>query len=637
MPDKARRYMDTKRVSRRKFIGASGAALALWNLCSLAIRGKEGSGGMGTLPDGAARNGPHTFGCSGEHLLLDDEPFLIISGEMHYPRVPWPYWRDRMRKMRALGLNTLCTYVFWNLHEAELGKFDFTGNLDVAAYIRAAQEEGLWVILRPGPYICTEWDFGGLPSWFLSTPDVKVRTTDPRFLQAAAKYMNRVGEQLAPLQITRGGPIIMVQVENEYGSFGNDHNYMNAIRRTIRDAGFEVALYTADGAEELEGGTLPDLLAAINFGQGDPSAEFAKFARFRQGVPRMCGEYWDGWFDHWGEEHHVTSPEEAARGLEWMLSRGISVNLYMVHGGTSWGFSSGANFDGSYQPDISSYDYDAPLDEAGRPTEKFFLMREAIKKYLPAGTQLPELPAPLPMIEIPPFELRETAQLVGLLGKPALSEHPKTMEALGQQFGFVLYRKRVAKRIRGLLEIKGVGDYAVVFQGARRLGVLDRRLKQESLDVDLESGEPLDILVENLGRVNFGPRLVDDRKGIVGAVKLAGSVLTEWENYTLAMTDLSGLRFSTSNVKGPAFLRGQFELSSLGDTFLDMRGWGKGCVWVNGHNLGRYWNIGPQQCLFLPGTWLTKGINAVVVLDLEPTDHRTLQGITVPIWSAAVM
>jgi beta-galactosidase len=543
-----------------------------------------------------------------------------------------------MRKMRALGLNTLCTYVFWNLHEPESGKFDFTGNLDVAAYLRTAQEEGLWVILRPGPYICSEWDFGGLPSWLLSTSDLRVRTTDPRFIEAAAKYFRQVGEHLAPLQITRGGPIIMVQVENEYGSFGNDHDYMNAIRRTICGAGFGVTLYTADGPDKanLEGGTLPDLPAAINFGQGDPAAEFAKFARFRQDVPRICGEYWAGWFDHWGEKHHTTSPEEAARGLDWMLSHGISANLYMAHGGTSWGFMSGANFSGTYQPDISCYDYDAPLDEAGRPTRKFFLIREVIKKYLPTGAPLPELPAPLPMIEVRPFELGDAAPLPGPLGKPVLSEQPKTMEDLGLPYGFVLYRKRLATRVKARLEIKGVRDYAVVLQGAGRLGVLDRRLSQESLEVDLEGGEPLDILVENMGRVNFGPRLVDDRKGIVGRVTLAGSELSGWENYALPMADLSALHFARSTVKGPAFRRGQFELTSLGDTFLDMQGWGKGYVWLNGHNLGRYWKIGPQQCLFVPSPWLRKGINQVIVLDLEPGDHHTLQGIKDPIWSSAI-
>jgi beta-galactosidase len=622
-----------KSVDRRRFIGASGAALALWNLMRSAVNGK--AAGLAPVTDAPGPAGAHTFGYQGEHFLLDGKPFVILSGSMHYPRVPRPYWQDRMRKMRALGLNALCTYVFWDLHEPEPGKFDFTGNLDVAAYVRAAQEAGLWVILRPGPYICSEWDFGGLPPWLLSTPGLKVRTTDARFVDAAAKYLRKVGEQLAPLQITRGGPIIMTQVENEYGSFGHDHDYMNAIRKAIRDAGFEVTLYTADGSEaaELRGGAFPDLPIAINFGQGDPSPEFANFAKFRQGATRMCGEYWDGWFDHWGEEHHVTSPEEAARGVEWMLSRGISLNLYMVHGGTSWGFMSGANFDGSYQPDISSYDYDAPIDEAGRPTRKFSLIRDVVAKYSPRGTRLPGLPAPLPMIEIPRVELREAAVLDGLLGKPVHSDQPLPMEALGQNYGFVLYRTQVANGLKGLLELKDVRDYAVVSQGGRRLGVLDRRLKQHALEVDLEGGAPLDILVENMGRINFGPRLVDDRKGIVGQVALAGSPLAGWKNYPLPMTDLSRLHFSSSNPKVPAFFRGQFELKSLGDTFLDMRGWGKGYVWVNGHNLGRYWKIGPQQSLFLPATWLKQGTNSVVVLDLEPGDHRTLQAAKDPIWA----
>ncbi|MGD0127914.1 MAG: beta-galactosidase family protein [Terriglobia bacterium] len=619
-----------KSVGRRRFIGASGAA-ALWNLTRSVLNAKDGA--PSAVGGAAGPAGTHTFGYQGDHFRLDGKPFVIISGSMHYPRVPRPYWRDRMRKMRALGLNTLCTYVFWDLHEPERGKFDFAGNLDVAAYIRMAQEEGLWVLLRPGPYICSEWDFGGLPPWLLATAGLKVRTTDPRFLEAAGKYLHTVGEHLAPFQITRGGPIIMAQVENEYGSFGHDHDYVKAIRNAIRDAGFDVTLYTSDGSSkaELDGGSMPDSPAAINFGQGEQEKEFARFAKSRQGVPRMCGEYWDGWFDHWGEEHHVTTPEEAAQGVEWMLSRGISVNLYMAHGGTSWGFMSGANFDGSYQPDISSYDYDAPIDEAGRPTRKFSLIRDVVAKHSPAGTRLPDLPAPLPMIEIPHLELKEAAVLDGLLGKAVTSDHPLPMEALGQNYGFVLYRVGVSKAIKGLLELTDVRDYAVVSQGARRLGVLDRRLKQHSLEVDLEGGVPLDILVENMGRVNFGPRLVDDRKGILGHVTLAGSTFTGWENYPLPMTDLSRLNFSSSNPKVPAFFRGQFQLSSLGDTFLDMQGWEKGYVWVNGHNLGRYWKIGPQQSLFLPATWLKQGTNSVVVLDLEPSDHRTLRGVKDPI------
>jgi len=619
-------------LSRRKFLGASGGVLTLLNLETLSGKNVDSaSDSSKSQPD--AR---HTFGYQGEHFLLNGKPFLIISGSVHYPRVPRPYWRDRMRKMRALGLNTLCTYVFWDLHEPQPGNFDFTGNLDVAAYVRTAQEEGLWVIVRPGPYICSEWDFGGLPPWLLATPGLKIRTTDARFIDVSSKYLRKVGEQLAPLQITRGGPIIMAQVENEYGSFGHDHNYMNAIRKAIQDAGFEVTLYTSDGSAgpELQGGAFPDLPAAINFGQGDPAPEFASFAKFRQGATRMCGEYWDGWFDHWGEEHHVTSPEEAARGVEWMLSRGISVNLYMVHGGTSWGFMSGANYDGGYQPDISSYDYDAPIDEAGRPTRKFSLIQGVIAKYSPPGTRLPNLPDPQPMIAIPRFELGEAVALDGLLRTPVHSDQPLSMEILGQNYGFVLYRSRVAKAIKGLLEVNEVRDYAVVLQGLRQLGVLDRRRKQHSLEVELEGGAPLDILVENMGRVNFGPRLVDDRKGIGGPVTIAGSTLKGWENYPLPMTDLSNLRFSSSSdPKGPTFFRGQFELTSLGDTFLDMRGWAKGYVWVNGHNLGRYWKIGPQQSLFLPATWLSRGTNSVVVLDLEPGVGRTLRGVKDPVRS----
>ena len=553
---------------------------------------------------------------------------------MHYPRVPKVYWRDRMRKMRALGLNALCTYVFWNLHEPEPGKFDFTGDLDVASYIRMAHEEGLWVLLRPGPYICTEWDFGGLPPWLLSIPGIEVRTPDERFLGAAKRYLERVGEQLAPLQITHGGPIILVQVENEYGSFGNDHVYVNAVRESIRAAGFNVTLYTSDGSERrtLEGGTLADLPAAINFGQGDPSKQFARFAEFRHNVPRMCGEYWDGWFDHWGEKHRVTSPEEAAQGLDWMLARGISANLYMVHGGTSWGFMSGANFDAAYQPDISSYDYDAPLDEAGRPTKKFYLIRDVIKKHLPAGAQLPELPSPLPMIEIPRFELRESAGLAGLLGKSVVSEKPKTMEDLGQGYGFVLYRMRIKHEVKGLLEISCVSDYAVIVNDGNIVGTLDRRLNQSSLHVEISAGATLEVLVENMGRINFGPHFPHERKGIVGTVKIDGRELRGWENYPLPLTRLSSLQFSSSSVKCPGFYRGQFELSSLGDTFLDMRGWGKGYVWANGHNLGRYWRVGPQQTLFLPSCWLKKGTNEVVVLDLEQREQRSLQGIKNAAW-----
>jgi len=579
----------------------------------------------------ASSRAAHTFSWRGEQFLLDGKPFQVISGEMHYARVPRPYWRHRMKLMKAMGLNTLTTYVFWNRHEPKPGQFDFSGNLDLAAYIRMAQEEGLWVILRPGPYICSEWDFGGLPAWLLAAPDTKVRSTDPRFLAAAERYMKRVGEEVAPLQITRGGPIIMTQVENEYGSFGDDKEYMSAIRRMISAAGFDVLLYTADGADKLNAGTLPDLLSAINFGASDsPEKEFAKFSQFRQNVPKMCGEYWVGWFDAWGQHHHSVAAELPAQGLDWMLSHGISVSLYMFHGGTSFGFMNGANKYAVYTPDISSYDYDSPVDEAGRPTAKFFALRDVIRKYLPAGTILPGLPPSPQMIQIPRFQLRESASLFSALPSPVRSKQVKPMEFLGQDYGLILYRTHAAKSGRGKLEITDPRDYVVVLQGSKRLAVIDRGLNQSSAEIDVDSGEPLDLLVENMGRVNFGPNLVSERKGITEKVTLNGEELQDWEIYSLPLNDilkLSNLKFSAQVKSRPAFYRGRFDLRSTGDTYLDMRGWGKGLVWINGHNLGRYWSIGPQQSLYIPAEWLRKGFNDVVVFDYEDHGSRSLQGI----------
>ena len=556
---------------------------------------------------------------------------------MHYTRIPRAYWRDRMRKARAMGLNTICTYIFWNLHEPQPGKFDFTGNLDIAAFVRTAQEEGLKVIIRPGPYICTEWEFGGLPAWLLSSRDAKVRSSDSRFVAAAARYMKAVGRELAPLQITHGGPIIMTQVENEYGSFGKDKAYLEAVRQMIRAAGFDMLLYTSDGSLDymLANGTLPDVLSVINFGGDNPEKEFANFARFRQGVPRMCGEYWIGWFDHWGEKHHVVDPASAVKGVEWMLERNISFNLYMFHGGTTFGFMNGANSsrDNPIQPDISSYDYDSPLDEAGRPTAKFFALRDAIKQFLPRNESLPELPAPTPIISIPAIRLSESTSLFSLLGRSVYSEKPVTMEELGQSYGFVLYRKKLDAAVSGKLELNEVRDYALIFDDTTLVGTLDRRQKQSSLEVAFAAGSTLNILVENLGRINFGPRLVDDRKGITESVKLNGHELTRWDMFSLPLNNLKRLQFRRSEIAAPAFHRGYFNLDAVGDSFLDLRGWGKGTAWVNGHHLGRFWKIGPQQTLFVPAPWLRRGRNEIIVLDLEDGGSRTIAGLENPIFA----
>jgi len=584
----------------------------------------------------SAQTPKHTFTVDGERFLLDGKPFQIRSGEMHYPRVPREYWHDRMKKMRALGLNTLTTYVFWDLHEPRPGVFDFRGNLDLGAYLKAAQEEGLFVLLRPGPYVCSEWDLGGLPPWLLANEQIKIRSQDPQFLAAAARYMKQVGEIAAPLQITRGGPVLMVQVENEYGSFGSDHEYMGAIRQMIRDAGFDVMLYTSDGSDEgdLKGGTLPGVLSVINFSASDnPEREFANFARFRTGVPRMNGEFWTGWFDHWGELHHRTNPAKEAANLDWLLSHGISVNLYMVHGGSTFGPMAGANFSDRYEPDISSYDYDAPIDEAGRPTPKFNALREVIQKHLAPGEVLPELPEPLPVTSTELIRFKASAPLARLLRTPVRGDSPKPMELLGQSYGMVLYRHAVAKAASGKLEVNEARDYALISQRGKTLGILDRRKKETSLDVSLAAGAPLEILVDAMGRVNFGARLVDDRKGIVGGVKLNGQELKGWEMFPLPLDNLHRLKFkSRKALAGPAFYRATFDLKPTGDTFFDMRGWGKGYVWVNGHNLGRYWGVGPQQSLYCPAVWLKFAANEIIVLDLDSSGARTLQGRVNPVW-----
>lgn len=587
---------------------------------------------------------PKSFAVEGAHFVRDGKPHVIRSGEIHYPRVPREYWRDRMQKARAMGLNTIQTYVFWNLHEQEPGQFDFSGNLDVAEFVRIAGEEGLDVIVRPGPYICTELDFGGFPAWLLRTPGLRVRSMDPRFMAASERYMKRLMQELAPLSVTRGGPIVMAQVENEYGSFGADRDYMQAIKQQMLDAGFDMPLFTADGAgpRYFEGGPLPGVPAVINFGGGlqDAKDSFAELEKFRPGGPRMVGEYWAGWFDHWGKPHNVTDAMEQAAALDWMLENDISFSIYMWHGGTSFAWQPGANYGGNepYAADTTSYDYDAALDEAGRVTPKYRLFREAIAKHLPKGETLPEIPRSAPLIAIPRFSLSESVALrdaLAQLSKPQRHHFTRTMEQLGQNYGFVLYRKTFDKRANGKLDINEVRDYATVMVDGKPVGKIDRRLGERGFEIDVPAGATLDVLVENTGRINFGVKLVDEVKGITRSVRIGDQELTDWTMYPLQLDDLFALQFrkDAQPAAQPVFRRGSFNLKQPGDTFLDTRELGKGRVWVNGHHLGRYWHIGPQQTLFVPGVWLKKGRNEVVVLEVEPGKARALQGLADPVFS----
>ena len=577
----------------------------------------------------------HTFKAENGNFTLDGKPFQVISGEMHYARIPRAYWRDRFKMAKAMGLNTITTYVFWNVHEPQPGAYDFSGNNDVAEFIREAQQEGLYVILRPGPYACAEWEFGGFPSWLLKDHSTVVRSSDPKFMDPAKRWLTRLGQELAPLQFGNGGPIILVQVENEYGSFDKDHAYMEQIHHALVDAGFTKAqLYTADGPEQVPDGSLPELPAAINYGPGEAQKGFALLKKMRPDGPFMNSEYWDGWFDHWGTKHASTDAKQQAADLDWTLRQGYSISLYMFHGGTSFGWMNGANSNGkNYEPDVTSYDYDSPLDESGRPTPKFYAFRDLIARD--TGVAAPAVPPNPPTIAIPKFALTQTASLWSVLPRPLRSERPLSMEDINQGYGYILYRTTLKGPVSGDLALDELHDYAQIYLDGKFVGTLDRRLNQSHLPLIVKAaGAELDIVVENTGRVNFTKVIRGERAGITNQVTLAGKPLTGWNVYSLPMTDTDKLAYKQQACTGPCFYRATFRVDEPTDTFLDTNAFNKGEVWINGHALGRVWNIGPQRTLYVPGVWLHKGDNDVIVFDLNGGRERSLEGLKKPILDA---
>ncbi len=575
-------------------------------------------------------------------FFLNAQPYQILSGEIHYARIPRAYWRDRLKMAKAMGLNTISTYVFWNLHEPSPGAYDFSGNLDVAEFIRIAQQEGLNVILRAGPYACAEWELGGYPAWLLSNPKMVLRSNNSSFMVPATRWMMRLGKELAPLQMDRGGPIIAVQLENEYGSFGDDKTYLEHMRQNLLHAGFTgTFMYTADGKGRFAKGGLPGILSAVNFGEGKAKANFAALEEFEPGMPLMSGEYWDGWFDQWGRKHVIVDQSKIGAEYEWMLNQGYSVNLYMFDGGTSFGFMNGANIDnGDYHPDITSYDYDAPIDESGHPTPLYYTLRKIISGYEKANT-IPVVPAAAPTISIPEFSLKESASLWKNLPQPITAQRPLSMEMVGQSYGYILYRTRITAPVHGALIFDRLQDYAQIYLNGSLAGTLDRRQHQDRIWLDVpERNTQLDVLIENTGRVNFGLGILTEWKGIRGSVTLNGNTLTGWQIYKLPMIDPDALPFSDASsnaAAGPTFYRGHFVLQKTGDTFLDMRSMKKGAVWVNGHILGRFWDIGPQGTLYVPGPWLKTGENTVVVFDLMAQPDSKLSGLTAPVIDDSVL
>ena len=588
----------------------------------------------------------HTFEIKNGDFVYDGKPVRINSGEMHYPRIPHQYWRHRMQMLKAMGLNAVATYVFWNIHEPEPGKWDFTGDKNLAEYIKIAGEEGLMVILRPGPYVCAEWEFGGYPWWLQNVEGLELRRDNEQFLKYTQLYINRLYKEVGNLQITKGGPIVMVQAENEFGSYVSqrkdipleEHRRYNAkIVQQLKDAGFDVPSFTSDGSWLFEGGAVPGALPTAN---GESNIENLKKAvdKYNGGQgPYMVAEFYPGWLAHWLEPHPQISATSIARQTEKYLQNNVSINYYMVHGGTNFGFTSGANYDKKHdiQPDLTSYDYDAPISEAGWVTPKYDSLRNVIKKYV--NYSLPKAPATIPVIEIPSIKLDKIATLDGLNSKVVENNKPMTFEQLNQGYGYVLYKKHFNQPISGTLKINGLRDYAIIYANDEKVGELNRYFNQDSIDVEIPFNSTLEILVENMGRINYGSEIVHNTKGIISPVVINGMEIEgDWQMYQIPMDEVPDFEKMQKNsvfsntesaakrlLGAPALYKGTFNLTETGDTFLDMEDWGKGIVFINGKNIGRYWHVGPQQTLYVPGVWLKKGQNEIVIFEQQHDKHHT--------------
>ena len=610
-----------------------------------------------------------TFEAGKGTFLLNGKPFIVKAAEVHYPRIPRPYWEHRIQMCKALGMNAVCIYIFWNIHEQQEGQFDFTGNSDVAEFCRLAQKNGLYVIVRPGPYVCAEWEMGGLPWWLLKKKDIKLRERDPYFMERVKIFEQKVGEQLKPLTIQNGGPIIMIQVENEYGSYGTDKPYVSEIRDCLRSIyGNEMALFQCDWSSNFEQNGLDDLVWTMNFGTGaNIDQQFRRLGQLRPDAPKMCSEFWSGWFDKWGARHETRPAKDMVDGMDEMLSKGISFSHYMTHGGTSFGHWAGANSPG-FAPDVTSYDYDAPINEYGHATPKFWELRKMMEKYND-GKKMPNVPkAPMPIITVPKFELKEFSSIFNgsdsELKMPIRKEGGlMTFEEMDMGWGSMLYTTTMPEIPAQSIINADFHDFAQIFINGKYIGKIDRVKNEKSLTLPpVKKGDELEILVEAMGRINFG-RAIKDFKGIVGEVVITAEVEgieTTWKPQNWVKVGLpdsyekaadafvhnndytkadEGQRLGKKpqwNVDGldlvskRGYYRGFFNLSKVGDTFLNFETWGKGQVYVNGHALGRIWSIGPQQTLYVPGCWLKKGKNEIIVLDVVGPKEAVVWGQAEP-------
>lgn len=590
---------------------------------------------------------PRNFEVKDGQFLLDGQPLKIYSGEIHYPRIPRQYWKHRLQMVKAMGLNTIATYVFWNYHNISPGVWEWkSDNHNLREYIKTAQEVGLYVILRPGPYVCGEWDFGGYPWWFSLNKEMVIRSNNKPFLDSCKGYLTQLREQVNGLHISEGGPIIMTQIENEFGSYVaqrkdvpiEEHKaYSKAIETILYGLDFKPPYFTSDGSWLFNGGAIAGALPTAN-GEDDVPKLKKIVDEYHDGKgPYMVAEFYPGWLDHWAEPFPKVPTEQVVSQTKKYLEGDVNFNFYMVHGGTNFGYTSGANYDKNHdiQPDLTSYDYDAPISEAGWATEKYMALRELMSKSV--SYQVPAVPKAIPVIKIPEVKLTASADFFAWkkIIKPVYADTPQNFETLGQSNGYVIYSRRFTQPIEGKLKVPGLRDFATVYVNGKKVGTLNRYYKQYEMDIDIPFNATLDILVESMGRINYGKEIVNNLKGIIEPVTIDGNSITgNWAMYAMPLEKAPLITSTLPKAKAgmPAFYSGNFVLTQLGDTFLDMTDWGKGVVFVNGHNLGRYWSVGPQQTLYLPGCWLNKGKNEVVIFDQQNDKIQTvLKSATKPV------
>ncbi|WP_271853895.1 glycoside hydrolase family 35 protein [Planococcus maritimus] len=563
-------------------------------------------------------------------FYFEGEPFQILSGGMHYFRTVPEQWEDRLQKLKALGLNTVETYIPWNFHEPKKGHFDFSGMADIEGFIELAHRLGLYVILRPAPYICAEWEMGGLPSWLMTDKNLVLRSSDPAFLGHVEDYFAELLPKFKKHLYQNGGPVIAMQIENEYGAYGNDLAYLDFFKAQYEKHGLDTFLFTSDGPDFITQGSMPDVTTTLNFGSRVDES-FDALEAFKPGSPKMVAEFWIGWFDYWSGEHTVRSGEDVASVFKEIMEKNISVNFYMFHGGTNFGFMNGANHYDVYYPTITSYDYDSLLTEGGAITEKY----KAVKKVLSEYREVPaDFVESVSTKAYGTVTLTESASLFDVLEDISDKvEHivPLSMEEIGQNYGYTLYRTTVNRRGELKVSSKDIRDRGYIYINGCHVATTYINDEEKMLTLDFpEAVNTLEILVENMGRANYGEHLTDP-KGLVNNLWLGEQYFFHWEMFKVELEQLPESYGTGEDPRFPKFFRGSFDAEEGLDTYVDTHGFTKGNVFINGFNLGRYWNTaGPQQRLYLPGPLLKKQHNEIVVLELEHTETDQIQLLDEP-------